>query len=102
MIVVVVIGILLSIAIPNYTGLLQRARKTACLANQRAIEMARMYRAIGSGDYGASMADLNVVFGEVGFIGDSNENDLNCPDGGSYLFSNSSYEVSCSILAHND
>ncbi len=102
MIVVVIIGILVSIAVPNYTSVLSRARRSACLANQRAIEMTRMYNFLSSYSYGTSMADLSQAFNEIGFVGDSDESSLVCPDEGSYTFVINSYEVTCSIAEHNN
>lgn len=102
MIVVVIIGILISIAVPNYRGVLSKARKSACLANQRAIELARMYYSIDNDGYGVSIADIADTLGEMGFIGDSDQDDLICPIGGAYVFVTDSFEVTCSIIEHNN
>lgn len=102
MIVIVIIGILASIAIPNYRGILNRAEKSACLANQRTIEMARMYYSITNNSYGLSMADIQGAFSEIGFIGDGKTENLVCPSGGSYLFEIGTFDIICSITEHNN
>lgn len=101
MIVIVVIGILASIAIPNYKSILNRAERSACLANQRTIEMARMYYSITNNSYGLSMADIKGAFSEIGFTGDGKAENLVCPSGGSYIFDTGTFEITCTIVEHN-
>lgn len=102
LIVVIVIGALVSIAIPNYSGIIDRAEKVACKANMRSLELARTYRYINAGDYGASISDLETVFSEIGFIGDSSREDLRCPSGGEYVFETGANTIRCSIVTHNN
>ena len=101
LIVVVVIGVLVSIAVPSYKGVLDRTKRAACMANQRSIEIARLYKSLDESDYGSSIADLSDVFIDIGFIGDLDESDLVCPSGGTYLFITNTFEISCSIAEHN-
>lgn len=101
MIVVVIIGVLVSIAVPNYTNIVARAEKSACQANKRAIEMARLYNFVNNGSYGLSMSDLSDAFADIGFIGDSSQSDLVCPSDGTYVFETGTFEVTCSIVEHN-
>lgn len=102
MIVIVVIGVLISIAIPNYVGIIDKAEKVACKANIRSLELARTYNYFNNSTYGSSMADLIQVFSEIGFIGDTTAADLICPSGGDYVFSTGDYHVTCSIIEHNN
>ena len=102
MIVIVIIGVLVSIAIPSYNGLLERAKKTACQANQRSIELARAFYAIKNGDYGSSISDIDVAFDEIGFTGEGTKEDLLCPSGGTYLFVTGKFYINCSIENHNN
>lgn len=102
MIVVIIIGVLVSIAVPSYTNLVSRAKKSACQANQRTIEIARAYNMILQNSYGLNLSDISEAFEEIGFTGDSTQEDLLCPGGGLYVFALDTFEVDCSINEHND
>ena len=102
MIVIVIVGILVSIAIPSYNGLLERAKKTACRANQRSIELARALYAIKNGDYGSNISDIDGAFDEIGFTGEGTKEDLMCPSGGTYIFVTGKFNINCSIENHNN
>jgi prepilin-type N-terminal cleavage/methylation domain-containing protein len=96
-VVIVVLGILASIAIPKYMDLSNQAEAATCKANQHAIEAAAsMYFAdqamAGTPAFPASLNAMSTLF-TSGSI-------PTCPGGGTYTYDSDEGSVSCSIAGH--
>lgn len=96
-IVVIILGILAAIAVPKFTSLTSEAEKSACIANQHALEAAlQMYwvaqlNSSGTGAYTTTISDLDAYF--------TASAPTTCPDGTS-TYSLSGGAASCSNAAH--
>lgn len=101
LIVIIVIGALVSIAVPNYSKMIDRAKAVACKANIRTIEIARVFNSVNYGSFGSNLSELKPMFEEIGFIDKNDESSLVCPDGGVYIYETATYNVTCSIIEHN-
>lgn len=87
MVVVIIIGILVAIAIPLYSGIQQKAKESACEANVRTISgAAAMYHA----ENGSFPADV-VALVTDGYLQDTPV----CPLGGEYSIDNDDGVASC-------
>lgn len=93
MIVVIIIGILAAIAVPNFLNTRATVQEEACKANLRQLESAiKMYH-IDNGSWPASLNALTDYMGEVPTA---------CPgDGGNYTYTPGTGAITCSISAHN-
>ena len=97
MIVVVIIGILSSIAIPKFTSIKEQANEAACRCNMRSLGSAE---ALYYAQYG--------VFTDVGNLSSSgtmgNANLLECPTAGityTVVLQLNTYRIPCPIVAPN-
>ena len=92
MIVVLIIGILLSIAVPQWVRLRERSWARACQANLRQIEAAKEQFAMEnnlSNGSSCTMADLWPAYMKGSILPD-------CPAGGVYTVGNIGVEPTCS------
>ncbi len=92
MVVVVIIGVLVSIAIPVYNTTTERAEEGACFANQRMIEGAASQYAMNTGTKLEDVDDIDVLADY--FQGGVPK----CPSGGTYTLTDG--KVSCSEHDH--
>ncbi|HMS56526.1 MAG TPA: prepilin-type N-terminal cleavage/methylation domain-containing protein [Fimbriimonadaceae bacterium] len=90
MIVVLIIGILLAIAIPNFVKARETSRAKTCVANLRQIESAKE-QACMEGGHGTAWAP-----GAGDLSPDYIKNMPSCPSGGNYTIGNMSTSPSCS------
>lgn len=95
-IVIIMIGILISIATVSYLNLRSRANTDVCLSNQKTLDKARVYNYIYTGEYGVDIEDISNSLNEMGL----KAQDLVCPTGGTYDFIVGTHVVSCSITEH--
>ena len=89
MIVIVIIGVLAAIAVPSYKGYVEKAQKATCEANRRTLSTAAgMYYIDHENAYPTAVSEL------TDFV--DNVDKIKCPTGGTYTFSATSNEVTCS------
>lgn len=87
MIVIVIIGILIAIAVPAYNRFTARARRSACLSNQRTLESANGLRFADIGSYASDAAGL------VNYA--ANAASIVCPEGTAYGYNTTTGAITC-------
>jgi len=99
--VIVILGILAAIAVPKFVDLSDKAKASACKANQAAIESAAAIA------YADSAAAGNAVFPPASQILATSNNPFfangkapTCPSGGTYTYDQTTGTVTCSITSH--
>jgi prepilin-type N-terminal cleavage/methylation domain-containing protein len=95
MIVVLIIGILLAIAVPNFVRAREASRAKACVANLKQIDSAKQQwamdnRAAAGGTVTGGMATL---VGTAGYI----KSDPVCPSSGAYTLNTIELNPTCAI-----
>src|SRR5919109_658524 len=93
MIVVLIIGILLAIAVPNFIKARESSRAKSCVANLKQIESAKEQWAM---DTKASPTDTPTdsdLYGTTNYVRTTPE----CPSGGTYTIDDMSTRPSCDI-----
>ncbi len=94
MIVVLIIGILMAIAVPNFVKARESARKNTCIANLKQIDSAKEQWAMdnkkNSGD-ATTMTNLTTGYLKAAPL---------CPSGGTYTTGNVGTNPSCTISGH--
>jgi prepilin-type N-terminal cleavage/methylation domain-containing protein len=94
MIVVLIIGILLAIAVPNFIKARETSRTKSCIANLRQIDAAKEQWAMDNkAAQGAAVSWANLV---PDYIRKQPE----CPSGGTYTIGNVGTDPTCSISGH--
>lgn len=95
MIVVLIIGILLAIAVPNFVRARESSRTKACVANLKQIDAAKEQWAMdnnkSNGD-ACAMTDLVPTY---------IKSTPSCPSGGTYTVGNVGTNPTCSITGHS-
>ncbi|MDW8107535.1 MAG: prepilin-type N-terminal cleavage/methylation domain-containing protein [Armatimonadota bacterium] len=91
MIVVLIIGILLAIAVPNFIGARERSRANACRSNLRQIQAAKEQWAMATNQGPTAEPNWNNLVPT--FI----QRQPSCPSGGNYTIGNMSTNPTCSI-----
>src|SRR5438270_12641195 len=93
MIVVLIIGILLAVAVPNFIKARETSRAKACVANLKQIESAKEQWAMDTkAATNASPTDTD-LYGSAAYI----RNATSCPSGGTYTIGDKSTRPVCSI-----
>ncbi len=91
MIVVLIIGVLLAIAVPNFIGARERSRANACRSNLRQIQAAKEQWAMATNQGPTATPNWgNLV---PAFI----QRQPSCPSGGTYTIGNLQTNPTCSI-----
>ncbi|MCL5104790.1 MAG: type II secretion system GspH family protein [Armatimonadetes bacterium] len=94
MVVVLVIGILLSIAIPNFVSARDKARLNSCLTNLKRIDNAKdQFAAELKKHEGDAVGWADIVPGYV-------KSTPACPAGGSYTINPIGENPTCTVAAH--
>lgn len=94
MIVVLIIGILLAIAVPNFVRARETSRTRTCIANLRQIDSAKEQYAMEARlAAGATVTQANLV-------PDYMKRMPTCPSGGTYTIAVVGTDPSCSIAGH--
>jgi prepilin-type N-terminal cleavage/methylation domain-containing protein len=94
MIVVAIIGLLASIAIPSFVKARLTAQRTACIRNLREIDGAKEAWALETHKNAGSPTDEAEVNGTI------KGGAPKCPGGGSYTYGNIDTNPTCSIPGH--
>lgn len=93
MIVVLIIGILLAIAIPNFVNARKTSRQKACIANLKQIDSAAdqyaMQKPLAEGD--------SIALTDICGAGNLIKTTPICPSGGSYTLTKVGTDASCGI-----
>ncbi len=100
-VVIIIIGILITIAVVSFANLRDRTNIDVCLSNQRTITIARVYNYLDTGSFGNTAEEITETLKKIGFNESSPNNELACPNGGTYLYIENSSKVTCSIERHN-
>lgn len=96
MIVVLIIGILMAIAVPNFVKARESSRKSACVSSLKQIDSAKEQWAMDNKkDAGATVAMTNLV-GATLYIKATPA----CPSGGTYTVNNVGTNPTCSSSGH--
>ena len=94
MIVVLIIGILLAIAVPNFIKARESSRTKSCIANLKQIDSAKEQYAMDNRlNNGGSVAMTDLVNGAAGYI----KSTPSCPSGGTYSVNTIGTNPDCSI-----
>ena len=94
MIVVLIIGILLAIAVPNFVRARETSRTRTCIANLKQIDSAKEQRAME-----ARLA-AGATVTQVQLVPDYLKRWPACPSGGTYTINNVGTDPTCSIAGH--
>ena len=92
MIVVLIIGILLAIAVPNFVRAREQSRAKSCQANLKQIDSAKQQWAMDKKKVGTDTAVDNDLFGAAAYIKVKPE----CPASGTYTIANNDTAPTCS------
>jgi len=94
MIVVLIIGILLAIAVPNFVRARETSRTRTCVANLRQMDSAKEQYAMEARlAAGAAVTWANLTPDYI-------KREPTCPSSGTYTLGNIGTDPSCSIAAH--
>jgi prepilin-type N-terminal cleavage/methylation domain-containing protein len=96
MVVVAIIGILASIAIPGFRKALDDSRRQACQANLKAIEGAKIAWAAAQRKAGSEVPGDADLFGPNAYI----KGKPSCPSGGNYELNGLDSDPTCSVPTH--
>lgn len=97
MIVVLIIGILMAIAVPNFVQARTSSRKNTCIANLKQIDSAKEQWAMDNKkDAGATVLSTDLAGGTVSYI----KSFPTCPGGGTYTINTIGTPPTCSVAGH--
>ena len=91
MIVVLIIGILLAIAVPNFIKARESSRTKSCIANLKQIEAAKEQWAMDSKAPATATPTAAVLYGPTAYV----KNTPSCPSGGTYTIGDLNTRPSC-------
>ena len=94
MIVVAIIGLLASIAIPSFVRARLQAQRTGCISNLRAIDGAKEGWGLDNQKSPGSAVDEAAVNSYI------KNGTPNCPGGGTYTYGNLDAKPTCSVAGH--
>ena len=93
MIVVLIIGILLAIAVPNFIKARETSRSKSCIANLKQIEAAKEQWCMDNKQASTATPGTADLYGTTNYV----KNTPGCPSGGSYTIGDMSTRPTCSI-----
>lgn len=98
MIVVLIIGILLAIAVPNYVQARETSRRKSCVGTLLRIDIAKQQWAMGNNKEPTDTPNWTDIVGPAGYIkGDPTTFPTStCPSGGAYTMNDVSTPPQCS------
>lgn len=95
MIVVLIIGILLAIAVPNFVRARESSRRKACIANLKQIESAKQQWAMDLKKVSTDTPNFTDLVGSGKYI--SGTTNPACPSNGTYTIGNIDTLAACSL-----
>lgn len=96
MVVVAIIGILASIAVPNLLHAMDKSRQRACALNRKKIDAAKLEWALDNKEPPTALPTEDDLFGQNRYI----EHEPDCPAGGKYSLHTVVEKCTCSVAAH--
>jgi prepilin-type N-terminal cleavage/methylation domain-containing protein len=93
MIVVLIIGILLAIAVPNFIKARETSRSKSCVANLKQIEAAKEQWCMDNRQGSSASPGTADLYGTTNYV----KNTPDCPSGGTYSIGDMSTRPTCSI-----
>ena len=93
MIVVLIIGILLAIAVPNFIKARETSRSKSCVANLKQIEAAKEQWCMDFKQAATASPGTGDLYGTTNYV----KNTPSCPSGGTYSIGDMGTRPSCSI-----
>ena len=96
MIVVLIIGILMAIAVPNFVKARDSSRKSSCIANLKQIDQGKEQWAMDNKKNSGDTVAMTDLVGATAYI----KATPTCPSGGSYTVGNVGTNPTCSISGH--
>lgn len=96
MIVVAIIGLLASIAIPSISGAIEKSRKQACAINRKNIDGAKAAWALENQKPHEAVPTEEELFGDTTYI----DHRPDCPAGGKYSLNAVREKCACSVVPH--
>ena len=91
MIVVLIIGILLAIAVPNFIKARENSRQKACIANLKQIESAKEQWAMDTKAAPTATPAKTDLYGNTAYV----KVEPSCPSGGTYTIGDMSTRPTC-------
>ena len=91
MIVVLIIGILLAIAVPNFVKARESSRQKACIANLKQIEAAKEQWAMDTKASPTDTPTAAVLYGSTAYV----KTTPSCPSNGTYTIGDMSTRPTC-------
>lgn len=96
MVVVAIIGLLATIAIPNLRHAILEVREKTCSVNRKNIDAAKLRWSLARNELPTATPPENELFGANSYI----EHKPNCPAGGSYAINAVQEKCTCSTVGH--
>lgn len=104
MIVVAIIGLLATIAVPNFIKSRETARKNACINNLRLIDTAVQQWALENNKNGGDTVAVDSLTAYLnrgaGQINGTAAGAVKCPSGGTYTLTTVDQKPTCSVAGH--
>ena len=97
MIVVAIIGLLAAIAIPNFIKAREASQKSACIANLKQIEGAKVTFALENKKVNTTVVADGDLFGDTLYIREKPA----CPAAGTYDLKTVAVKATCTITGHS-
>lgn len=97
MIVVLIIGILIAIAVPNFMKARQTSRAKSCISNLKQIQAAKEQWAMDNNKSNSDTPTWSDLKGPSLYIRAQDDAALTCPGGGSYTIGNMATDPRCSL-----
>jgi prepilin-type N-terminal cleavage/methylation domain-containing protein len=96
MIVVLIIGILMAIAVPNFVKARESSRRSTCVANLKQVDSAKEQWAMDTRRNAGDACALTDLVGATLYM----KANPTCPSGGTYTVGNVGANPTCSIAGH--
>ncbi len=96
MVVVPIIGILASVALPNLLGAIEKSRRQACAVNRKNIDGAKLQWALDHQEPASATPTEEDLFGETKYI----DRKPDCPVHGVYSLHTVGEKCTCSVPSH--
>lgn len=96
MIVVLIIGILMAIAVPNFVKARESSRRNTCIANLKQVDSAKEQWAMDQRKNAGDACALTDLVGTAAYL----KANPTCPSGGTYTVAAVGTNPTCSITGH--